>query len=486
MKIAVEGCAHGELDKIYESIEILQTENSVKIDLLIICGDFQAVRNPADLQCMAVPPKYRKLNTFYKYYSGEKKAPMLTIFVGGNHEASNYLSELPYGGWVCPNIYYLGYANVIRVGGVRIGGLSGIYKGRDYLKGHFECPPYNESSKKSVYHVRNVDVFRLKQLKDPIDIFISHDWPTGVYNFGNKEELLRWKSFFRDEMANNSLGSKPAEELLMKLKPSYWFAAHLHCKFAALVPHDEDKQLPKFTRFLALDKCLPRRKFLQVLDIESEGDVSCLEYDAEWLSILHSTNHLFSISKGNNFMPGKGCTERWDFTPSAEEVSTVKQLFNEELKVPDNFSLTAPCYDPTIQSFNEIDLKVYINPQTKRLCDILSLIDPLASLSSLSERGNIAETSLDPNEINLSDESNDDVETTNTDLDVSGSNFPFFIDKVGSRVNDKQNSETEAFVFPQIREESKEDRSNEEISNTPLKKFKRRNFELYKSEDSDL
>lgn len=35
-------------------------------------------------------------------------APVLTIFIGGNHEASNYLQELPYGGWVAPNIYYMG------------------------------------------------------------------------------------------------------------------------------------------------------------------------------------------------------------------------------------------------------------------------------------------------------------------------------------------------------------------------------------------
>ena len=43
-----------------------------------------------------------------RYYSGEKKAPILTIFIGGNHEASNYLQELPYGGWVAKNIYYMG------------------------------------------------------------------------------------------------------------------------------------------------------------------------------------------------------------------------------------------------------------------------------------------------------------------------------------------------------------------------------------------
>lgn len=60
-----------------------------------------------------------------RYYNGEKVAPILTIFIGGNHEASNYLQELPYGGWVATNIYYLGYAGVINVNGCRIAGLSG-------------------------------------------------------------------------------------------------------------------------------------------------------------------------------------------------------------------------------------------------------------------------------------------------------------------------------------------------------------------------
>lgn len=55
-----------------------------------------------------------------RYYSGEKTAPILTIFIGGNHEASNYLQELPYGGWVAPNIYYVGYAGVINIAGIKI------------------------------------------------------------------------------------------------------------------------------------------------------------------------------------------------------------------------------------------------------------------------------------------------------------------------------------------------------------------------------
>jgi lariat debranching enzyme len=52
--------------------------------------------------------------------------------VGGNHEAANYLWELYYGGWAAPDIWFMGYAGVVRFGGVRIGGLSGIYKDNHY------------------------------------------------------------------------------------------------------------------------------------------------------------------------------------------------------------------------------------------------------------------------------------------------------------------------------------------------------------------
>ena len=58
--------------------------------------------------------------------------PRPRLAVGGNHEASNYLWELYYGGWAAPNIYFLGYAGVVQFGGLRIAGLSGIYKDQHY------------------------------------------------------------------------------------------------------------------------------------------------------------------------------------------------------------------------------------------------------------------------------------------------------------------------------------------------------------------
>lgn len=66
MRIVVEGCAHGDLDKIYDVVLSKEQEQNKKVDLLICCGDFQSTRNIDDLACMAVPPKYLDMCSFYK------------------------------------------------------------------------------------------------------------------------------------------------------------------------------------------------------------------------------------------------------------------------------------------------------------------------------------------------------------------------------------------------------------------------------------
>jgi hypothetical protein len=52
----------------------------------------------------------------------------------------------------------------VQVAGLRIGGLSGIFDDRDYRMGHFEHPPFSESSMRSAYHVREYEVAQLNQV----------------------------------------------------------------------------------------------------------------------------------------------------------------------------------------------------------------------------------------------------------------------------------------------------------------------------------
>ncbi|XP_054728923.1 lariat debranching enzyme [Anastrepha obliqua] len=549
MKIAVEGCAHGELEKIYETIQSIENEEGVKVDLLLCCGDFQATRNLEDLQTMAVPQKYLDMCSFYKYYSGELVAPILTLFIGGNHEASNHLQELPYGGWVAPNIYYLGYAGVVKVNGIRIAGLSGIYKGHDYLRGRYEFAPYTDATRTSVYHVRQLEVFRLKQLSDSIDIFMSHDWPRGVYNYGNKSQLARFKPHFRDEMDKGQLGSRPCEDLLKLLKPKYWFAAHLHCKFAALVTHDEldeSREVPessyenlslrkkatsedsegRVTKFLALDKCLPKRRFLQLLDIEtpvSEGDIR-LEYDPEWLTILYLTNNLTNVKSAKYYLPGPhnaASTERYNFKPTTDEMEHVRNKFASDLFVPNNFVRTVEPYNASESSNGyTTQPKAVINPQTQQFCDALGIDDPVSLALIIGGQELSYSSALNESTDTEFNDSATSVQTEQSSLNMSSSTgdapsprqiSPFKrktssslnlpkpiseIDGAEGEFQEKINSDELHLGNSSADEAEKEDKAPENVNEVdsemnalnvkpPVKKFKRRNQSLYMNESKE-
>uniref|UniRef100_A0A1B6LZV8 Lariat debranching enzyme C-terminal domain-containing protein n=1 Tax=Graphocephala atropunctata TaxID=36148 RepID=A0A1B6LZV8_9HEMI len=519
MKIAVEGCAHGELEKIYETLQHLEKQEEFKVDLLICCGDFQATRNSQDLSCMAVSNKFKNMCSFYKYYSGEKLAPVLTIFIGGNHEASNHLQELCYGGWAAPNIYYLGYAGVVNFGGVRIAGLSGIFKGRDYMRGHYEKVPYTEDTKRSVYHVRNLEVFRLKQLTQTVDVMLSHDWPRGVTSHGNVDQLLKKKPFFRQDIEENALGSKPAEELLHHMKPTYWFAAHLHCKFPAIVSHGPRRGV---TKFLALDKCLPKRKFLQILDIDHDAEKPlALFYDLEWLTIVHLTNHLLSVKRGLTYMPGPSDQERWIFTPTEEEKAHILKRFGGDLQVPLNFSRTVEPYCPDSSQSHYTPASVQLSPQTMAFCERLGVDDPLDLLLQGSSQnttpssrthatdttGDLSQASITADESSFLDTSSEDTsrctQSSTRSLPLKRLSMSLPLPKLslpdeGSEdflpltepvetsqelksANESEDSANHNSTY--LTESTSTSQADDCESQLPQKKFKRRNQAIYNNED---
>ncbi|CBQ70428.1 related to lariat-debranching enzyme [Sporisorium reilianum SRZ2] len=395
MKLAIQGCSHGELDAIYASLLRTEREQSLQIDALLLCGDFQAIRNHSDLHALAVPQKYLQLGDFHSYYSGEKVAPILTLVIGGNHEASNYMHELYHGGWLAPNIYFLGAAGVVELNGLVVAGISGIYKDKDYKKGRFEKLPYDASTIRSCYHTREFDVARLKALAStPVDVAMSHDWPNTIEQWGDTKALIRKKPFFKDEIESETLGSPPLMELLQCLKPSFWFSAHLHVKFAALFKHgqaspsggpststttaaaananpealdisldsdddDEEKeptpQAPSetenkaessessasaTTRFLALHKCLPQTPFLQIIDHPSPHDAelearkAALNYQERISPTLRYHKRWLAITRA--FHSYFSLQYRQPYLPDPSSASLLERVEQEERWIEQN------------------------------------------------------------------------------------------------------------------------------------------------------
>ncbi|KAJ6258772.1 LOW QUALITY PROTEIN: hypothetical protein Dda_6825 [Drechslerella dactyloides] len=456
LRVAIQGCrekGHGMLDQIYATIEQACHVNSYTVDLLIICGDFQATRNSRDLLSMAVPQKYRHMCDFYKYYNGSKTAPIPTVFVGGNHEASSHLYELSLGGWVAPNIYYLGNTGVVNVNGIRIAGVSGIYNENSYRRPRSDKPPYDDRTMRGAYHYRAHELFKMNMLSGDVDIFVSHDWPVGITRYGNERRLLQIKRHFQAEVAAGKLGSPPLMGMLRKLRPRYWFAAHMHVKFAALVDHaaaprteaadddagdwtaitedapaaknadeidldmdDDSTAAPEpskekqtapaptststaaeaevkaetypsppttnpQTRFLALDKLLPRRDFLQILTIPSTSPLpptsphrTALRYDREWLAIQRALEPL-DMSTGvglSQFMKFANNTPAVEKRIREERAWVDENIADEQLLVPQNWEQTAKMqWDDHTKASRPPDL--VHNPQTETLCKLLGI-----------------------------------------------------------------------------------------------------------------
>ncbi|KAK6940300.1 hypothetical protein RJ641_029831 [Dillenia turbinata] len=177
MNIAVEGCMNGELDNVYVTLLLFEKSRNTKIDLLMCCGDFQWP-SLAVLSRLPIPlPWIAKVNssTIEACLPSTASSSVFTIadtfivfiaiYSSSPSIASSPLSTRYHGGWAAPNIYFLGFAGVIKFGSVRFG--------------QFERPPYNESDTRSIYHVREYDVHKLMQVEEPIDIFLFHDWPLG-------------------------------------------------------------------------------------------------------------------------------------------------------------------------------------------------------------------------------------------------------------------------------------------------------------------
>ena len=445
LTLAVVGCAHGELSSIHSTLAHLSATQHVTIDALLCCGDFQAIRIPSDLSTLACPEHYRRLLPSFPalYFRHCPQPPYVTLYIGGNHENSLLHCQLPYGGWVADNCYYMGLAGVVRLGGWRIGGLSGIWKEADGMVGRWERLPLDAQSLRSVYHVRWFDAWRLLQLAptardetadghssaDRLAVFLSHDWPRGIAHHGNLNALLRAKPFFREEVQDGSLGSEPAEVLLQTLQPQYWFSAHLHVKFAALYRHVDGAQKAagqvengppnnthsananaspdpsaalRTTRFLALDKALPNRDYMQILPLtpstaSTTASASShasdrwplrLQYDIDWLCILRNTAHLTPLTRHRAPLPTESYhpteNDRRDMRDrlraayrqrTAAHGGAAKEDEEEAmLEVPRSFVPTVREDDTSAQS-----LPFVRGEQTKALFDMLGVLDTLSS-----------------------------------------------------------------------------------------------------------
>ena len=278
MKILVTGCLHGDWELLYDTyVEIIQ--NGDYIDFIIVTGDSQTFRFEEDLESFTAPKKYHLLKTFPKIFFEEKKFPIPVIIVGGNHESSDIFHLLPFGGWICPNIYFTGKSNYLRIGDISLASLSGIYKSNEYFEPINENYPIRSiRDKHSTNNIRAFSDFQLMHL-NYTDIMISHDWPKTIpKNFGGNY-LNKIRPDLIESDKKDQFGLIKGFDLLTKLKPKYWFASHHHLRFNIKIEN---------TNFLALSKPI-KKNWFEIINLN--GNMGEIKYIGEWISILKNTKN---------------------------------------------------------------------------------------------------------------------------------------------------------------------------------------------------
>ncbi|KAG8748403.1 hypothetical protein FRC10_005950 [Ceratobasidium sp. 414] len=234
---------------------------------------------------------------------------------------------------------------------------------------------------------------------------MSHDWPVEITQYGDQQNLLKQQPRFRPSIEKGELGSPPLMELLWSLRPSYWFSAHMHCKFEAVVNHEPDptsaptpgqaaaapaestdvptpdNEQPPPTRhtthFLALDKCVPKRPYMHVIDIAPTtapppASPPTLTYGPGWLAISRALHPFLSTTRRQQNLPPPPDMVRliaesqrwvdknvgeWEIAHVQEFVMTAPGPVNQDPKLPKD--MPQPPW--------------YVNAQTEAFCAMLGL-----------------------------------------------------------------------------------------------------------------
>ena len=147
------------------------------------------------------------------FLRGEIELPVPVLFVGGNHEDWPFLDQIereakekgvkpPYS--VAPHLYFLGRAGMIKVMGMRVAFLSGIY---DRIR--FELCSEHPLER---WAITEKDEEKLLASEGPADIFLSHEWPTQLIK---ENEVV-------------AIGCEVVDQALKHFKPPFSFHGHIH------------------------------------------------------------------------------------------------------------------------------------------------------------------------------------------------------------------------------------------------------------------
>ena len=255
--VAAVGDVHGQHHAMVDLVERAADAAGVRPDVVLQVGDFEPHRHEADVATMAAPSRYRKVGSFPDFHQGRARFPCPVVFIGGNHEPYGFLEHHRDGAELAPGCRYLGRAGMLEHGGLRIAGLSGIWRQDTWLAGRPSVAVIERTKKKRYTGFTPADIDHLLEIceKAPPHVLLLHEWPRLVLGPAERTQL---RAFFHrlgvhdtkgDEdlpdlrRVQAEIGSEFARELVQLLEPQLVLCGHVHAPLRTTV-HDGATSIP--------------------------------------------------------------------------------------------------------------------------------------------------------------------------------------------------------------------------------------------------
>ncbi|MFH1465442.1 MAG: metallophosphoesterase [Pseudomonadota bacterium] len=245
--IAAVGDVHGHHHQMVALVEQAAAAAGVRPDLVVQVGDFEPHRHEDDVQTMAAPARFRKVGDFPDFREGRARFPWPVLFVGGNHEPYGFLDGLAPGAEVAPGCRWLGRAGLVEHCGLKVAGLSGIFREDCWVVGRPPFGAMHREKKKRYVGFTQADVDRLLDLAEEgrPDLLLLHEWPRLALG---PAEVAQLRMFVGDESNGDDdelpdlrrvgavVGSAQALELALLLEPRLVLCGHVHAPLRATLP----------------------------------------------------------------------------------------------------------------------------------------------------------------------------------------------------------------------------------------------------------
>ncbi|WP_394829167.1 metallophosphoesterase [Pendulispora albinea] len=229
---AAVGDTHGAMHAMVRLLSAWEKRSKRSLSLVFQVGDFEPHRHEADLATMAAPAKYKQLGDFSDYASGAKVFPWPLYFIGGNHEPYGFLDARPEGFELTPNCHYLGRASAIELHGLRIVGLSGIYREDAFQQTRPPLSSIGKVSNKAFTYFTEGDIERALGF-ERADVLLLHDWPEAIVDPADAEDFEQQRRSMRYDKVGNEYGRLLADGL----RPQLILCGHMHKSYRATIRH---------------------------------------------------------------------------------------------------------------------------------------------------------------------------------------------------------------------------------------------------------